>query len=130
MFISKTDRGTFAGLGLSPPSFSYNLFDNTPDSSQWVFSIGSPQYWPSSGLVQGPHPAVSAVKKVQLSVLYTQVAEDLKVKTVPSNYKLCLPGQDNVSILYTKTKAKKKYCISIKGYAQLHIIYIHGKSIN
>ena len=63
--------GTFQGLGLSPPSFSYNLLDNTPGDSQWVFSIGSLQYWPSSGQVPGPYPAVSAVKKVELAVLYT-----------------------------------------------------------
>ena len=64
--------GTFQGLGLSPPSFRYNLIDAAPDHAIWYFSIGTLINWPSSDsdTVPGPLPSVG-VKIVELSVLCT-----------------------------------------------------------
>jgi len=61
--------GTFQGLGLSPPSFKYNLIDAAPGSEYWWFSIGPLIHYPLvPDTVPGPYP--TAVKRVELSVLY------------------------------------------------------------
>ena len=61
--------GTFQGLGLSPPSFSYNLIDVAPDQGSFYFSIGTLINWPSfdSDTVPGPLASVG-VKRVELSL--------------------------------------------------------------
>jgi len=57
--------GTFQGLGLSPPSFSYNLIDAAPDTHHWYYSIGT-IYNALAGPAGQPF-----VRIVELSVLYT-----------------------------------------------------------
>ena len=60
--------GSFRGLGLSSPSFSYNLIDAAPEHVNWYSSIGTLVYWGGSDTVPG---CDVAVKKVELSVIYT-----------------------------------------------------------
>jgi hypothetical protein len=68
--------GPFRGLGLSPPSFGYNLIDNSPSSSYWWYSIGTLNHFGGSDTFPGPfapgsNPEYTPVKMVELSVLYT-----------------------------------------------------------
>ena len=43
-------RWPFQGLGLSPPSFAYNLIDDSPDNLNFFNSIGSIKYYPAGKL--------------------------------------------------------------------------------
>jgi hypothetical protein len=67
--ITLTFPTQFQGLGLSPPSFSSNLIDNSPSSGDWWVSIGTICYYHDAGTVPGPYAV--PVKMVELSVLYT-----------------------------------------------------------
>ena len=60
--------GNFQGLGLSPPSYSYNLIDAAPDSSTWWSSIGTLKYHGGPDTVPG---ISTVVKIVEFSVLST-----------------------------------------------------------
>eukprot|EP00091_Calanus_sinicus_P000622 TRINITY_DN10538_c0_g1_i1.p1 TRINITY_DN10538_c0_g1~~TRINITY_DN10538_c0_g1_i1.p1 ORF type:complete len:207 (+),score=44.02 TRINITY_DN10538_c0_g1_i1:516-1136(+) len=70
-FPKTSTGGIFGGLGLSPPSSSDTLIDETPSHGNWYFAIGALNNWHKKDTIPGPVSSTSdlaAVKKVEMFV--------------------------------------------------------------